>query len=159
MKQTTQFGLNQWEQTDRIMMEDFNRDNAKVDAALADHTADARRHLCPLACQHQHKRQQYHCPLVREYGDMVQHPDLLRLHADEQQIPLPCPGLLPGGCGVKRKKGPAPERGRAFLVHLNTECVSIEAVNQVGSTAVRVMATPELVTSPAARVTVTVPVV
>lgn len=39
MKQTTQFGLNQWEQTDRILMEDFNRDNAKVEAALAGQAA------------------------------------------------------------------------------------------------------------------------
>ena len=39
MKKTAQFGLNQREQTDRIMMEDFNRDNAKVEAALADQAA------------------------------------------------------------------------------------------------------------------------
>jgi len=34
MNQTTNFGLNQWNSTDRIQMEDFNADNAKIDAAL-----------------------------------------------------------------------------------------------------------------------------
>ena len=36
MKQTSNYQLNQWEKTDRILMEDFNGDNAKVDAALAE---------------------------------------------------------------------------------------------------------------------------
>lgn len=36
MKQTSNYQLNQWEMTDRIQMEDFNRDNEKVDAALAE---------------------------------------------------------------------------------------------------------------------------
>ena len=35
MKQTGAYQLNQWELTDRIRMEDFNSDNAKVDAALS----------------------------------------------------------------------------------------------------------------------------
>lgn len=34
MKQTPQYQLCQWENMDRILMEDFNRDNAKLDAAL-----------------------------------------------------------------------------------------------------------------------------
>lgn len=34
MKQTQNYQLNQWELTDRIRMEDFNGDNAKIDAAL-----------------------------------------------------------------------------------------------------------------------------
>ena len=34
MKQTENYGLNQWELTDRIQMEDFNGDNEKIDAAL-----------------------------------------------------------------------------------------------------------------------------
>ena len=34
MTKTTNYQLNQWEKTDRILMEDFNADNAKVDAAL-----------------------------------------------------------------------------------------------------------------------------
>lgn len=35
MKQTEHFCLNQWELTDRIRMEDFNADNAKIAAELA----------------------------------------------------------------------------------------------------------------------------
>ena len=35
MKKTAQFGLNQWEMSDRIQMQDFNRDNAALEAALA----------------------------------------------------------------------------------------------------------------------------
>ena len=40
MNKTANFQLNQWEKTDRIMMEDFNRDNAALDAALKS-SADA----------------------------------------------------------------------------------------------------------------------
>ena len=32
---TTNYQLNQWEKTDRILMDDFNADNEKIDAALA----------------------------------------------------------------------------------------------------------------------------
>ena len=35
MEQTSNYQLNQWDKTDRIQMEDFNADNAKIDAALA----------------------------------------------------------------------------------------------------------------------------
>ena len=35
MKKTTNYQLNQWEKTDRILMDDFNADNQKIDAALA----------------------------------------------------------------------------------------------------------------------------
>lgn len=35
MKQTEHYGLNQWELSDRVRMEDFNQDNAKIDTALA----------------------------------------------------------------------------------------------------------------------------
>ena len=35
MKKTTNYQLNQWAKTDRIMMDDFNADNAIIDAALA----------------------------------------------------------------------------------------------------------------------------
>lgn len=35
MKKTAQFGLNQWEMSDRIQMQDFNRDNAAIEATLA----------------------------------------------------------------------------------------------------------------------------
>lgn len=34
MHQTTNYQLNQWEKTDRILMADFNSDNSKLDAAL-----------------------------------------------------------------------------------------------------------------------------
>ena len=34
MNQTTNYQLSQWEATDRILMSDFNADNAKIDAAL-----------------------------------------------------------------------------------------------------------------------------
>lgn len=34
MNQTEHYKLSQWEKTDRILMEDFNRDNANIDAAL-----------------------------------------------------------------------------------------------------------------------------
>ena len=34
MKQTENYQLNQWEKDDRIQMEDFNSDNAKIDAAI-----------------------------------------------------------------------------------------------------------------------------
>jgi len=35
MKQTEHYQLNQWELPDRVQMQDFNNDNAKIDAALA----------------------------------------------------------------------------------------------------------------------------
>ena len=35
MTKTTNYQLNQWAKTDRILMEDFNADNAKIDAAMA----------------------------------------------------------------------------------------------------------------------------
>lgn len=35
MKRTSIYKLNQWEKSDRIMMEDFNADNLKVEGALA----------------------------------------------------------------------------------------------------------------------------
>ena len=34
MKKTTNYQLNQWEKSDRIMMEDFNADNRNIEAAL-----------------------------------------------------------------------------------------------------------------------------
>ena len=36
---TTNYQLNQWAKSDRILMDDFNADNAKIDAALAAHAA------------------------------------------------------------------------------------------------------------------------
>lgn len=43
MQQTSNYQLNQWEGTDRILRTDFNADNAKIDAAIA-----AVRNLCPV---------------------------------------------------------------------------------------------------------------
>ncbi len=37
MTHTPNYNLTQWEQTDRILMADFNSNNAKLDAALASH--------------------------------------------------------------------------------------------------------------------------
>ena len=34
MEQTNNYGLNQWDQQDRILREDFNVDNAKIEAAI-----------------------------------------------------------------------------------------------------------------------------
>ena len=39
MKQTANYQLNQWDKSDRIQMEDFNADNAKIDTALAEAVA------------------------------------------------------------------------------------------------------------------------
>ena len=36
MNYTQNYQLNQWDAADRVLREDFNRDNAKIDAALAD---------------------------------------------------------------------------------------------------------------------------
>ena len=33
--QTANYGLNQWEATDKVMREDFNADNRKIEEALA----------------------------------------------------------------------------------------------------------------------------
>lgn len=39
MQQTEHYKLNRWERTDRIQMEDFNNDNAKIEAALTEQAA------------------------------------------------------------------------------------------------------------------------
>lgn len=39
MRYTEHYELNQWAETDRILMEDFNADNTKIDTALAAHAA------------------------------------------------------------------------------------------------------------------------
>ena len=36
MNQTANYQLSLWEPEDRILMEDFNSDNSKIDAALAE---------------------------------------------------------------------------------------------------------------------------
>ena len=39
MKKTTNYQINQWAKTDRILMDDFNADNEKIDETLAAHAA------------------------------------------------------------------------------------------------------------------------
>lgn len=39
MNHTENYQLSQWERSDRVLMEDFNVDNAKIDAVLGEHTA------------------------------------------------------------------------------------------------------------------------
>ena len=49
---TPNYGLNQWERTDKVIMEDFNADNAKLDAALkalAERTEAVSRSIPPIA--------------------------------------------------------------------------------------------------------------
>jgi hypothetical protein len=46
---TPHYNLNQWERDDRILMEDFNADNAKIDTALAGLEETAMRHTSELA--------------------------------------------------------------------------------------------------------------
>ena len=43
MNQTPNYQLNQWDKSDRIMMEDFNADNAKIEAALSETMALAQK--------------------------------------------------------------------------------------------------------------------
>ena len=38
MEQTSNYQLNQWAESDRILRTDFNSDNAKIEAALAEHS-------------------------------------------------------------------------------------------------------------------------
>ena len=47
--QTPNYSLNQWERDDRVLMEDFNADNAKIDAALGAHTDMLTAHTAALA--------------------------------------------------------------------------------------------------------------
>ena len=49
MDKTTNFELNKWAETDRIMMDDFNSDNTKIDAALTELNATAEGHSTVLA--------------------------------------------------------------------------------------------------------------
>ena len=49
MQKTTNFELCQWESSDRILMDDFNGDNANIDAALTAHAAALAGHTAALA--------------------------------------------------------------------------------------------------------------
>ena len=46
---TENYQLSQWERSDRVQMEDFNADNAKIDAALAAHDGLLAAHAAELA--------------------------------------------------------------------------------------------------------------
>jgi hypothetical protein len=46
--QTPNYALSQWERDDRILMEDFNADNAKIDAALAAQAGTLAAHTAEL---------------------------------------------------------------------------------------------------------------
>ena len=56
MTKTTNYQLNQWAKSDRLMMDDFNADNAKIDAALKAN-ADA----MPFSLVRQHNRRLCSC--------------------------------------------------------------------------------------------------
>ena len=47
--QTQNYQLSQWVKSDQVKMEDFNADNAKIDGALAEHTAVLAEHAAELA--------------------------------------------------------------------------------------------------------------
>ena len=49
LNQTPHYALNQWERDDRILMEDFNEDNAKIDTALAGLEETAAGHTAALS--------------------------------------------------------------------------------------------------------------
>ena len=49
LNQTANYGLSQWEATDRILMEDFNSDNSKIDAALSTLAQTVTGHTTALA--------------------------------------------------------------------------------------------------------------
>ena len=49
MQQTSHYQLNQWDAEDRIQRTDFNSDNAKVDAVLAEQAADLSAQAVKLA--------------------------------------------------------------------------------------------------------------
>lgn len=49
MKKTKNFELNHWESTDRILMDDFNNDNDKIDAALGKLSAASESQAATLA--------------------------------------------------------------------------------------------------------------
>lgn len=56
MNQTEHYQLNRWEKSDRIMMDDFNADNAKIDAALAAHSAALAANAAAMAAEENARR-------------------------------------------------------------------------------------------------------
>ena len=53
MTKTTNYQLNQWAKSDRVMMDDFNADNTKIDAALKANADTATANAQTLAAQAQ----------------------------------------------------------------------------------------------------------
>ena len=53
MTKTTNYQLNQWAKSDRVMMDDFNADNTKIDAALKANADTAAANTQTLATQAQ----------------------------------------------------------------------------------------------------------
>ena len=53
MTKTTNYQLNQWAKSDRVMMDDFNADNTKIDAALKANADTAAANTQTLAAQAQ----------------------------------------------------------------------------------------------------------
>ena len=49
MEKTENYGLNQWDAQDAIKRTDFNADNAKIDAALGEHSTALNEHAAALA--------------------------------------------------------------------------------------------------------------
>ncbi|MCI9156810.1 MAG: hypothetical protein HFF44_07725, partial [Lawsonibacter sp.] len=47
--QTPNYQLSQWEKSDQVLMEDFNADNAKIDAALAAQASTLSAHTAQIA--------------------------------------------------------------------------------------------------------------
>lgn len=49
MNQTPNYQLSQWERSDKVQMEDFNADNAKIDEALKAHDGTLAAHAAQIA--------------------------------------------------------------------------------------------------------------
>ena len=92
MQQTQNYQLSQWESTDRVLMADFNNDNAKVEAALtalagADTAEQQARAAQDTALQQQISQLKASMPVVK-LGDFQVAPQSTRLDMDVSQIDL-----------------------------------------------------------------------
>ena len=64
MTKTTNYQLNQWAKSDRVMMDDFNADNTKIDAALKANADTAAANTQTLATQAQTIAKLGNCQVV-----------------------------------------------------------------------------------------------
>ena len=64
MTKTTNYQLNQWAKSDRVMMDDFNADNTKIDAALKANADTAAANTQTLAAQAQTIAKLGNCKVV-----------------------------------------------------------------------------------------------